>query len=193
MKHPRTLLTSTALVLAAAFAGGSLTSAVLGPDEASAEQAEAAAQRALAAAGVSEAGAAELPASSAVDTCTLLTEAEAAAALGSDVTVVPNPAQCTYVALDSTARGLAVAVPEIAANRRDLKAGVEQTASALAGTQREITAGDEAYAVLSATVSQAIGTVDGKFVVVVLTNPQGTPDQQATQLNGLLEKALSRL
>lgn len=185
MKRPQLYLASGTLIVAAAFAGGSLTSAVLGPGQATGAE-----QRTNTAA----AAAAEAPAPAApVDPCKLITEAEAAAALGTQVTQLPGPGQCTYIATDTSARGLAVAVPNFSANRTQLKAGAEQTATALNGTSRSISAGDESYAVLSAMVSQGLGIKGGIFLVVALTNPSGTPDQQATRLNGLLGTAFGRL
>jgi len=186
MKRPQLYLASGTLIVTAAFAGGSLTSAVLGPGQATgAEQ-----RTNMAAATAAEAPA---PAAASVDPCKLITEAEAAVALGTQVTQLPSPGQCTYVAADTSARGLAVAVPNFAANRSQLKAGAEQTATSLSGTSRSISAGDESYAVLSTMVSQGLGIKGGIFLVVALTNPSGTPDQQATRLNGLLVTAFGRL
>jgi len=186
MKRPQLFLTSGTLIVVAAFAGGSVTSAVL-----SAGGANGVEQGERSAPAVADAPAPA--AAAAVDPCTLITEAEAAAALGTEVTQLPNPGQCTYIATDTTARGLAVAMPDFSANRTQLKAGAEQTASALDGTSRSISSGDEAYAVLSPMVSQALGIESGIFLVVALTNPSGTPDQQATQLNDLLGTAFGRI
>ncbi len=185
MKRSQHYLTSATLIVAAAFAGGVLTSDVLGPEEANGvERPERNAP-----------AAAEAPAAttSSVDPCTLITQDEAAAALGTEVTTLPTPGQCTYVATDTSARGLAVAMPDFSATRSQLKAGAEQTASALDGTSRSIDSGDEAYAVLSPMVSQALGVESGTFLVVALTNPNGTPDQQATTLDGLLGTAFGRI
>lgn len=183
MKQPRT--TSAALIAAAALAAGSLTSAVLIAGEARGAQQ-----------GVGSAGTQSVPAqnpTASVDPCTLITEAEAAAALGVAVTAAPESTQCTYIAADSTARGVAVALPGVSANRTQLQAGAQQTATALGGSSRSIAAGDEAYAIISPMVSQGLGTASGKLVVVVLTNPQGTADEQASLLNGLLDQAFARL
>lgn len=187
MKRPQQYLTSATLIVAAAFAGGVLTTAVL-----SAGGANGAEQREGKTPAVDQAPA-PAAAPSSVDPCTLITEAEAAAALGSQVTQLPSPGQCTYVATDTSARGLAVAMPDFSANRTQLKAGAEQTASALDGTSRSISSGDEAYAVLSPIVSQGLGIKSGIFLVVALTNPSGTPDQQATRLDNLLGTAFGRL
>lgn len=188
MKRPQAIVATSALVVASAMVGGALMSGALTEEDGprGVDDAVNSALEAAGAAGVEETG-------SSVDSCTLISQAEAAAALGAEVTSMPNPSQCTYVAADGSARGLAVAVPDFAANRSQLKAGAEQTANALEGTVRSISAGDEAYAVVSTVASQGIGTSGGRFVVIVLTNPTGTADQQAAQLNGLLEKAFARL
>jgi hypothetical protein len=188
MKRPQLYLTSGTLVVAAAFAGGGLTSAIF--STAGASGAETRDVPAAAGGLVQEAPAA---AAAATDSCALLSEAQASAALGSPVTQMPSPGQCTYVATDGSARGVAVALPGLAANRNQLKAGADQTAAALEGSVRSIAAGDESYAVLSPMVSQGLGYDDGSFVIVALTNPTGTADQQASQINGLLQTAFGRL
>lgn len=191
MKRPQLYLTSGTLVVAAAFAGGGLTSAIFsttGATGAENRDVPAAAAGNLA----QEAPAAAAPAATS-DSCALLTEAEAAAVLGAPVTQMPTSGQCSYVTTDGSARGVAVALPALAANRSQIKAGAEQAAAALEGSARPIAAGDEAYAVISEVVSQGLGSDDGRFVVVAMTNPTGTADQQASQINGLLQTAFGRL
>lgn len=188
MKRPQIYLTSGTLVVAAAFAGGGLTSAIFSTSGASGAE-----NRDVPAASSGLVQEAPVAAPAATDSCALLTEAEAAAVLGGPVTQMPTAGQCSYVTTDASARGVAVALPGLAANRTQLKAGADQTAAALEGSVRSIAAGDESYAVLSPIVSQGLGYDDGTFVIVALTNPTGTADQQASQINGLLQTAFGRL
>lgn len=127
------------------------------------------------------------------DPCTLVTKAEAADALGTEVTAVPDPNQCTYVAMDASARALAVSAPDMASGEGEFQAGVDQAAQALNGTYREVSAGEEAYSIHSSVVAEGLARTGDGFVVVVLTNATGTADAQSQLLDGLLQAALGRL
>jgi hypothetical protein len=185
MRRPHTLITAAVVLGAGAFTAGMLTTGGIAADQGAPP---AGADPALVAAGLAEAAA-----GTSVDSCTLLTEAEAAAALGAEVSAVPNPSQCTYVAMDGTARAVSITVPDYAGNKREFAPGAEQAANALEGTFQEITAGDEGYAIVSPMVSEGLARVGDTYVVVVLTNARGTAGAQAAQLDGLLQTAFSRL
>ena len=130
---------------------------------------------------------------SAVPACDLVTSAEAEAALGTEVTRVDDPAQCTYVAKDASGRSASIARPPAAFPLDEFAAGMDQVAAALNGQQRAVAAGDEAYVVLADVMSQGVARIGDQFVVVVLTNPSGTADDQAALLTDLATTALSRL
>lgn len=130
---------------------------------------------------------------SSVDSCTLLTEAEAKQALGTEVAKVSNPAQCTYVATDGTSRALSVTVPDYTGSRRDFAPGVEQAAHAFEGSYQQVAVADEAYVIVSSTISEGLARSGDTYVVVVLTSPQGTTAAQVDQLTGLLQTALGRM
>lgn len=182
MSRPHKLIIGAATLAVVTFSLGSLT--------ASTGQAVVPAQDpALAAAETTE----QTITASSVDTCTLITEAEAADTLGSEVSAVPNPSQCTYVAMDGTARALSIALPDFTGNRNDFEAGVAQATSAFEGTHAAIPAGDEAYAIVSEMVSEGLARDGDTYVVVVMTQARGTVQEQADVLNGLLETAFSRL
>jgi hypothetical protein len=187
MKHPKVMF-ATAVVVGA-FAAGGLTaqSFVAGSDGAKASDTK------LTGASASTGTSAPAAAGSSVDSCTLVTEAEAKAALGADVSKVPDPSQCTYVAMDGTSRALSVTVPDYAASRKDFKPGVDQAAHALEGTVQPISAGDEGYAMVAPTVSEGLARRADTYVVVVLTKAQGSASEQATVLRGLLQTVFSRL
>lgn len=135
----------------------------------------------------------ETTTASAVPACDLVTETEAETALGTGVTRVADPAQCTYVATDASGRSASIARPPAAFPLDAFAAGMDQVASALNGQQRAVAAGDEAYAVLADVMSQVVARRGDQFVVVVLTNPAGTADEQAALLTDLATTALSRL
>jgi hypothetical protein len=185
MKHPTTLFAATLVV--GAFAAGGLTarSMVAGDDGVTSTD------KALT--GAHTGSLAPAATGDAVDSCTLITEAEARTALGADVSKVPDPSQCTYVAMDGTSRALSVTVPDYAASRKDFAPGVDQAARALEGTVQPIPAGDEAYAMVSPTVSEGLGRDGDTYVVVVLTKARGSAADQANQLNGLLQTVFGRL
>jgi hypothetical protein len=188
MKHPTALLATTLVV--GAFAAGGLTaqSLVAGDGGVKSDDTK------LTGAAAASAGAlAPAATGSSVDSCTLVTEAEAKAALGAAVSKVPDPSQCTYVAMDGTSRALSVTVPDYAASRKDFAPGVDQAAHALEGTVQPIPAGDEAYALVAPTVSEGLARVGDTYVVVVLTKAKGSAAEQADQLNGLLQTAFGRL
>lgn len=187
MKHPTALLATTLVV--GAFAAGGLTaqSLVAGDDGVKSNDTK------LTGAAANADALAPAATGSSVDSCTLVTEAEAKAALGADVSKVPDPSQCTYVAMDGTSRALSVTVPDYAASRKDFAPGVDQAAHALEGTVQPIPAGDEAYAMVASTVSEGLARKGDTYVVVVLTKAKGSAAEQADQLNGLLETAFSRL
>jgi hypothetical protein len=187
MKHPTTLFATTLVVGAFAAGGFTARSMVAGPDGAKSTD------DTLAGAAAHTGTLAPAATGSSVDSCTLVTEAEAKASLGADVSKVPDPSQCTYVAMDGTSRALSVTVPDYAASRKDFAPGVDQAAHALEGTVQPIPAGDEAYALVSPTVSEGLARVGDRYVVVVLTKARGSAAAQADQLNGLLETAFSRL
>lgn len=130
---------------------------------------------------------------STVPACDLVTEAEAEAALGTPVTSVADPAQCTYVAMDASGRAASIARPPAALPAGELAAGMDQVAGALNGERRDVAAGDEAYVVLAEVMSQIVARAGDEFVVVVLTNPTGSLDEQAALLTDLASAALSRL
>lgn len=185
MRHPHTLITAAVALGTGAFAAGVFATGGLAAGQGDAttgtDPAMAAAELAQTATG------------SSVDSCTLITQTEAAAALGAEVSAVPNPSQCTYVAMDGTARAVSITVPDYAGNKREFASGVEQAAHALEGTFQEIPAGDEGYAIVSPMVSEGFARVGDTYVVVVLTHAQGTADAQAAQLDGLLQTAFGRL
>lgn len=170
-----------ATFVAGVFAAGNLSTSEAGPDRPPDDPA-------LVAAGAAEPGT-----GSSVDSCTLITEAEASGALGAEVAVVPNPTQCTYVAMDGSARALSITVPDYSANKQQFAAGVEQAAHALEGSFQEVGAGDEGYAIISPMVSEGLARVGDTYVVVVLTKAQGTAAEQASKLDGLLQTAFGRL
>lgn len=128
-----------------------------------------------------------------VDACTLITEAEAADSLGTAVTTVPNPSQCTYIATDGSARALSVSVPDYFGPPDGFESGVEQVAHAFEGSYQPVSAGDEGYAIVSPLVSEGLARSSDTYVVVVLTNAQGTDSEQAGRLDSLLQLAISRL
>ena len=185
MRRPHTLITAAVALGAVAFAAGVLTTGGLAAEPG---DVPAGGDTALASAALAEAAT-----GTSVDSCTLVTEAEAAAALGAEVSAVPNPSQCTYVAMDGTARALSITVPDYAGNKREFAPGVEQAAHALEGTVQEIPAGDEGFAIVSPMVSEGLARVGDTYVVVVLTNARGTAGVQADLLDGLLQSAFGRL
>lgn len=128
-----------------------------------------------------------------VQTCSLLTEDEASATLGVEVSQVADPNQCTYVALDDTARTLAVSLPAMPATRKEFEAGVNHAAQALEGDYQQISAGDEAYAITASMLAEGLARVGDRFVVVVLTSPTGSQSEQVQSVEGLLQTAVGRL
>lgn len=130
---------------------------------------------------------------SSVDSCALITEAEAADSLGAAVTTVPNPSQCTHIAADGTGRALSVSVPEFFGLPDGFESGVEQVAHAFEGSYQAVSAGDEAYAITSPLISEGLARTGDTYVIVVLTSAQGTAAERAGQLDSLLQLAISRL
>lgn len=127
-----------------------------------------------------------------VDACTLLTEAEASAALGAPVTTVDDSGQCTFVADDGSGRSVGVAVPTGMPSSEHFAAGMEQLASAVSGDLRVVASGDEGYVVTSDHFSEGIARVGEAFVAVVLTGPRADADTQANTITDLMNTALSR-
>lgn len=128
-----------------------------------------------------------------VDSCALVTAAEAAQVLGAEVSKMDNPTQCTYVAMDGSSRAVSVTVPDFAGSRRDFGAGVEQAVLAFDGTLHELSVADESYAIVSPMVSEGLGRRGDTYVVVVLTKANGSTANQVSQLAGLLQTAFARL
>jgi hypothetical protein len=186
MTSPQNLIGAAVAIGALAFAGGMLASG--GAASETGARADGAADPSPVAAGLAQAAE-----GTSVNSCTLLTKAEATSALGTDVSAVENPSQCTYVAMDGSARAVSVSVPDYSGNRREFAPGVEQAAHALEGTFQAISAGDEGYAIVSPMVSEGLARVGDRYVVIVLTKAEGTASAQADKLNGLLQSAFGRL
>lgn len=129
------------------------------------------------------------------DPCTLITEAEAEAALGTSATELTDTGQCTYIADDLTGRSISVAVtPPLPDDAGALEAAMQQMAQALGAEVRPIAAGEEAYAVIDDIMAQVtVRTATGDTVVVVLTAFAGSADATAQTLTSLATTTVSRL
>lgn len=129
------------------------------------------------------------------DPCTLITEAEAEAALGTSATEITDTGQCTYLADDLTGRSVSVAItPPLPDDAGALEAAMQQMAQALDAEVRPIAAGEEAYAVIDDVLAQAtIRSGTGDTVVVVLTAFSGSADAAAEALTSLATTTVSRL
>lgn len=93
-----------------------------------------------------------------LDACMLITQAEAADALGAPVTAVPGAAQCTYVANDNSGRAAAVAAPATLLPRDAFASGAQQVATALGAELRTLTGvGDQSFVILGTTLAEGIG------------------------------------
>lgn len=128
-----------------------------------------------------------------VDACTLVTQGEAETALGSAVSTVPDRAQCTYVAGDASGRGVSVAAPA-GVPSDSMDTAMQQVAEVLHGSLTVVSdVGEEGYVVTSDHLAQLMARQGTSVVVVVLTLPAGTPDQQVSTLSGLARTALGRM
>lgn len=127
--------------------------------------------------------------------CTLLTEIEAEAALGTSATEITDAGQCTYLADDLTGRSVSVAVtPPLPDEAGALEAAMQQMAQALDAEMRPIAAGEEAYAVIDEVMAQVtVRGATGDTVVVVLTAFTGSADATAQTLSSLASTAVARL
>jgi len=186
MSRSLSILAAATAVAAIAYGAGTLADG--GPGARAGSTSEAGTPRLAAAPGTNE----QTTATS-VDSCTLVTEAEAAAVLGGHVTVVPNPGQCTYVAADGSARAVSVSAPDYSGQRNAFETGVAQAAGALEGSYQPVSAGDEGYAIVAPMISEGLAREGDTYVVVVLTSPSGTEAEQINQLNDLLQTSLGRL
>lgn len=126
-----------------------------------------------------------------VTACSLLTDAEAEAALGTTVSRLEDPGQCTFVATDGSGRSLGVAIPT-GISTEHFVAGMEQLANVVAGELRAVAAGDEAYIVFSSYFSEGMARTGDAYVAVVLTGARADIEQQATTITDLMNVALSR-
>lgn len=129
------------------------------------------------------------------DPCTLITEGEAEAALGTSATEITDTGQCTYLADDLTGRSVSVAVtPPLPDDAGALEAAMQQMAQALDAEVRTIAAGEEAYAVIDDVIAQAtVRGATGDTVVVVLTAFTGSADATAQTLTSLATTTVARL
>lgn len=128
------------------------------------------------------------------DPCTLLTEAEAAAALGSPVSKVANPGQCTYVAADLSGRSVAVATPSGLPGPEYLEAAMRQLATALRGEVRAVAGvGDNAFVVVADDMSELMGVKGTRYAAVVLTLSTASADDQVATLTKAATTAFGRL
>lgn len=127
--------------------------------------------------------------------CTLITRAEAQAALGIDVTTVGDAGQCTYVAGDLSGRSVSVAMSPVPPSEDGVVTmAMTKLAEAMHGEVRHVDVGEEASVVLADVIAQVgVRLGDDQMLIVVLTAPQGSRDEQATTLTELARVAVSRL
>lgn len=129
-----------------------------------------------------------------VDSCALLTEAEAAEALGGPVSKVANPGQCTYVASDLSGRSIAVATPDGLPGPEYLEPAMRQLATALKGEVRSVAGvGDEAFVVVADDMSELMGVKGTRYAAVVLTLSKASADAQVATLTAAAGRAFGRL
>lgn len=136
----------------------------------------------------------ESPSEAPVDPCILLTEGEAAAALGVRVSKVANPGQCTYVAADLSGRSIAVATPSGLPGPEYLEPAMRQLATALQGEVRPVVdVGDNAFVVVADDMSELMGVKGTRYAAVVLTLSKASPDAQVATLTDAATTAFARL
>jgi hypothetical protein len=129
------------------------------------------------------------------DPCTLVTEAEAEAALGGHVARLAAGRTCTFTVTTGGAfRALSVVSGLENADAGNLADAV-RTYAELAGAQLAPHAGvgDEAYATLDSRISQLIARSGERIVTVILLGVEAPPDQRITTMTDLARTALSRL
>lgn len=129
----------------------------------------------------------------ALPACNLVTMDEAVATLGAEATVVDDPGQCTYVASDLTGRAVSVATVPPSLTADSLGTSMEQMAGALNAELRTAAVGDEAYLVLSESLTQIAARSGDDIIIIVLTTSSDTIDEQAATLSALATTALSRV
>lgn len=135
----------------------------------------------------------ESPSEAPGDPCILLTEGEAAAALGVRVSKVANPGQCTYVAADLSGRSIAVATPSGLPGPEYLEPAMRQLATALQGEVRPVDVGDNAFVVVADDMSELMGVKGNRYAAVVLTMSEASPDAQVATLTDAATTAFARL
>ncbi len=130
------------------------------------------------------------------DPCSVITDVEAAEALGTTVSSMNDGAlQCTHVAGDLSGRAVSVAVTDDIPDEDGMvEATVSQLATALDGSSAPIDLGQEAWVLTSTTMAQLVVRADaGSTVVVVVTLPRGSDAEVTALLSDLGQIALSRV
>jgi hypothetical protein len=129
------------------------------------------------------------------DPCTLVTEVEAQAALGSKVTRTGVGRTCTFTVTTGGAfRSLSVVSGLEGAEAANF-AEVVRTYAHLAGAQlaAQPGVGDEAYSTIDRRASQLIARAGDRVVTIVLLGVEAPPEQRIATMTDLARTALSRL
>lgn len=129
-----------------------------------------------------------------VDPCSLITQDEAAAALGAKPVQKGSATSCTYTVVDGGFRSLSAVLGPEGTDPTKFAAGMQQYAqTANADLVTVDGVGDEAYATFAGTADQLVARSGSDYVTVVLLNQSGTQADILDTLHSLGQTAVARI